>query len=155
MLDTNGSRPKIVQELLDENLINTIGISLKGTTPEIALKDSGTNDSQFCWTNVFKTIEIASRTNTKIIVTMVFHDGMGYSELSEFAHLLSGYPNVYLKVNNLLLNQKGLSSYKPICEATLISVIETFVRNNQRWKNRIFLISNYSAVRNTEKILYF
>lgn len=155
LLDTNGSRPEIVQQLLENKLIDTIGISLKGLNPESALKISRINNSILCWDNVFKTIDMASRAGIKVIVTLVFHDEMGYSDLDEFAHLLSEFPNVYLKVNNLLLNQNGLSTYKPISDIALISLIEDFVMANSVWKSRIFLISNYSAIRDSEKIIYF
>lgn len=155
LLDTNGSRPKIIQQLLENNLIDTIGISLKGLNADDALNISRVNNTTLCWDNVFKTIRIASKAGIKVIVTLVFHDEMGYSELNEFAHILSEFPNVYLKVNNLLLNQNGLSQYSPVSEITLISLIEEFVQENPIWRNRIFLISNYSAVRDSKKILSF
>ena len=41
--DTNASIPRVVEKLLSENLIDVLAISLKGTSPEEAIKNSNVN----------------------------------------------------------------------------------------------------------------
>ena len=60
-LDTNGSMFTKVKELVDEELIDVIGVSLKGNTPIEALKNSGIRSDKACWNNVIETIKYATK----------------------------------------------------------------------------------------------
>ena len=59
-LDTNGSMLNIIKGLLDENLVDVLGVSLKGLNEEEALETSGIKNVSLCWNNVLETIKIAS-----------------------------------------------------------------------------------------------
>ena len=68
-LDTNGSMLKIIKGLLEENLIDVLGVSLKGLNEEEALETAGIKNVSLCWDNVLETIKIASNCeNVRVIV---------------------------------------------------------------------------------------
>ena len=102
-LDTNGSMTDIVKRLLDNNLIDVLGVSLKGLTKQEALKTSGINNEKLCWDNVINTIKEALKyNNVRVIVTYVAYDNFNYDKLCDFAKLLDNIgKGIYLKINNL------------------------------------------------------
>lgn len=73
LVDTNGSNYKMMRLACDENLIDVLGISLKGLNPEEAMKTSGINKRQLCWDNVLKTIHyVASSGKADVLVTYAY-----------------------------------------------------------------------------------
>ncbi len=154
LIDTNGSRPKIVDNILSNFIIDTIGISLKGLTKKQSMQISRINNPVLCWDNVFNTLSCcASHPKTRVIVTMVFHDNMGYKEIVEFARLMEPYPRVCLKFNNLLLNQQGLSDFRPLSTGKLQSLLEEFINKNPQWDGRCFIVDEIEAVRDSNRII--
>ncbi|MCI7796802.1 MAG: radical SAM protein, partial [Lachnospiraceae bacterium] len=74
-LDTNGSSPGIIRKLIQENLVDLFGISLKGLSAEEAVRRSGVNNRKLCWDNVLESIDfIANRSSCDVIVTYVCYE---------------------------------------------------------------------------------
>ena len=60
--------------MIQKDLINVLGISLKGITEEEAIHVSQVKKSELIWKNVWKTLDISSNysDNLRTIVTLVF-----------------------------------------------------------------------------------
>lgn len=72
-LDSNGSKPQVIRELINERLVDVLGISLKGLTADEAANVSHVRKTELCWENVLETIKFASQTpDLRVIITYVF-----------------------------------------------------------------------------------
>ncbi len=94
-LDTNGSSPKIIENLLQRGLVDLYGISLKGLTEEEARKRSGVANTKLCWHNVLQNIKtISDSGRADVIVTYVCYSSFDIETLTAFSQLLLGVKNV-------------------------------------------------------------
>ena len=154
-LDTNGSRPEVIHQLLDDHLVDVLGLSLKGLTREDAMKRSHVRNGCLCWDNVLRSAEIGSaHPDVRLIITYVFYDNAGLEELKRFSDIIGCFPNVYLKINNLhysVHNQPGLA---PIDSQAFVDMARSFVEMHPEWKGRMIVVNSQEAISNYEKILF-
>ena len=154
-LDTNGSNPILIDELLECGLIDVVGISLKGLNPHDAVKTAGITSTCLCWQNVFCTLKlVAQRTGVRCIVTYVLKDGAGMAEIEKFAKLLLPYQNVVLKVNNLLHkqhHQEGLVAWN---KENFVDIMYSFVDRNPHWIGRVIGVPSTEAITQYNSILF-
>lgn len=156
-LDTNGSLPNIVEKLLKKNLVDVLGVSLKGLTKEEAIATAGIKKSNLCWENVLKTISLSSEyKNVRTIVTFVVYNDFNYEDMQKFANILEKLGNdFYLKINNLCGEERKDKSLKPVNKEKLEKVIKQFLNKNKKWKGRIILINDSSAVTEYDAIEFY
>lgn len=155
-LDTNGSMESKVSKLLDEGLVDVLGISLKGLSPEEAMKTSGIPNQNLCWDNPILSIKNAIRNDIRVIVTYVAYDNFNYKDLCNFAKVLDNIgDNIYLKLNNLCGDKHRDKTIKAIEEEKLVNMMEKFIKENEKWKGKCILINSSAAVTNYSKILFY
>lgn len=154
--DTNGSMVNVISDLLKSNLIDVLGVSLKGLTPEKAMETSGVKNRIMCWDNVLKTIKMATEyQNVRVIVTYVAYDNFSYENLCEFANVLESLGNnIYLKINNLRGEKHRDMKLKALNLNILPNMIFEFVEKNPSWKDRVILINSSEGVTDYSKILF-
>lgn len=154
-LDSNGSNFTVIKNLLDNNLIDVLGISLKGLTPEEALKTADIKNVELCWYNVLKTIEYAStRPNVRVIVTHVCYNDVSYEELMNFAKILEPFDNVVYKINNLLKECHRDDTLTRVDSNKLLSFLKKMVQENPKWKDRVIYVDHQGAINNHEDIIF-
>ncbi len=154
-LDTNGSRPDVLCSLLDNHLVDVLGISLKGLSPKEAINTSNVKESQLCWENVLKSIEMASSYNdVRVIITYVFYNNAELSELERFSEIISCYPNVYLKINNLHYSVHNRPGLTPIDSVKFIELAQTFINCHPKWKGHVIVVNSQEAISDYDKILF-
>lgn len=157
-LDTNASNPKKIKTLLEDKLVDVIGISLKGLSPEEAMHNAGISNKRLCWDNVFETIEFASKnSDVRTIVTYVLtKPEETEQQLDKFAELLKPYPQVYIKINNLFPNdiasENGLS---PLTEDCFNVELKKFIARHPEYKGRIILIPSIDAMTDYSAIEFY
>lgn len=158
-LDTNGSMNAIIKNLLEKKLIDVLGVSLKGLTKTEAIKNSGIKNEKLCWENVLDTIKVAlTYSNVRVIVTYVAYDNFNYNDLLDFAKILNNLgKGVYLKINNLdgKKEEHRDKNITAVDGDKLKYIIEKFVEENEKWKNRVILINGADAITDYSKILFF
>ena len=94
LVDTNASNYEMIKQACDEDLIDVLGISLKGLTPEEAMSVSGVSKRQLCWDNVLKTIRYAAdSSNTDVLIAYVVDRTTSRSDLDRFAFSETRYLN--------------------------------------------------------------
>lgn len=154
-LDSNGSHPNIISNLIDEQLVDVLGISLKGLSENEALATSQVKKSQLCWQNVLDTIKIATqKASLRVIVTYVFYNSANIDTLDRFAKLIENYDNVVLKLNNLLYDHHHRENLKPIDNKYFISFVEDFLNRNKQWKGRTIVVNTEKAITNYDDIIF-
>ena len=156
-LDSNGSNPKVIEKLLMLELIDVLGISLKGVTKEEAIQVSRA-PSVLAWDNVFESMRIAGyHKSTQTIVTLVFTNATFNGRLVRFANLIKDIPSVKLKVNNLLRDDHESNVYEllRVPPRRLASEVERFILENPEWKGRTVLINSNQAVCDYSEIVFF
>lgn len=156
-LDTNGSNCKVVENLLNKDLIDVLAISIKGLTKEEAIRNSQCSSVSLCWDNVWKSIELGTKSkNTEVIVTYVCNQYFSYEKLCDFAKKLNAFDNVYLKINNYQ-EDNGLegNGWKAYNEEQLENDVKKLVEEDPKWKNRIIVIHNSSAIQRFDKVQLF
>lgn len=156
--DSNGSNPEVLLRLIEKGLIDVLGISLKGITFEEAMAISGIKNKKLLWENVWRSIAIASRYSATVrtIVTLVFTEENNKKRLQAFADLLSEYPDVYMKVNNLQNNDHTvLSGMHSVDQSSLLMEIRQFVEDNPAWKGRVIYVPNQEGVSDYNRIKFF
>lgn len=146
----------IIKGLLDENLVDVLGVSLKGLNEEEALETSGIKNVHLCWNNVLETIKIASKCrNVRVIVTYVAYDDFDYDKLCEFANILEKInDNIYLKINNLCGDKHRNMSLKALEKDILPKMISNFLEQNPKWKDKVILINSSEGVTDYSKIIF-
>lgn len=154
-LDTNGSRPDVIQQLLDNHLVDVLGLSLKGLSREAAIKRSRRRDGRLCWDNVLRSAEIGSvHPEVRMIITYVFYDNAGLEELVSFSDLIRCFPNVYLKINNLHYTVHNQSGLTPIDSHVFLNMARTFVNTHPEWKGRVIVVDSREAISDYGKIVF-
>lgn len=156
-LDTNGSLPVIVENLLKKNLVDVLGVSLKGLTEEEATNTAGIKNSNLCWDNVLKTIAISSEyKNVRTIVTFVAYNNFNCEDMQKFANILDELGNrIYLKINNLCGEKRRDKSLKPLNSENLQKIVSQFLNKNKKWKGRIILINDSRAITDYNSIEFY
>lgn len=156
-LDTNGSMERLVEKLLNENLIDVLGISLKGLTPEEAIRTSGVQNKKICWDNPILSIKDAlNHKDVRVIVTYVAYDDFKYENLCSFAKILESIgDNIYLKLNNLCGDMHRDKEIKAVAEQKLKEIMNRFIEENNKWKGKTILINSSNAVTDYSKILFY
>lgn len=153
-LDTNGSRPEVVQEICEANCVDVLGVSLKGLDCGTAASTSGVTNNVLCWENVFRTMQIAEEAEVDFIVTMVFHSAVPISGISEFGNLLKRFKRAHMKVNNLLDGSfQGGAATKTDSDLLLLAV-KKYVKDNPAWAGRVTLVNDNAAVSNPSQVLF-
>lgn len=153
-LDTNGSSPMLVRELLKRKLIDLFGISLKGLTEQEAVRRSGVRNSKLCWDNVLESMSLISGDpSCDLIATYVCYDDFELDDLIAFSNILDNFDNVYLKINNYQPNQEhptpGLNPKPPI---QLHKLLKEFLLTHPSWKDRITLVDGPKAVSELKEV---
>ena len=156
-LDTNGSLTAIVEKLLKKNLVDVLGVSLKGLTKEEAIATAGIKNSNLCWDNVLKTIALSSKyKNVRTIVTFVAYNNFNYEDMQKFADILDKLGDrIYLKINNLCGEKRRDKSLKPLSKENLQKIIKQFLNKNKKWKGRIILINDSRAITEYNAIEFY
>lgn len=152
-LDTNCSIADVVEELLAKNLVDVLGVSLKGLSKREAQKKSRVSNTTLCWDNVWKVIDAASRARAEVIVTYVVNQDFSFTTMEEFASLLEPYPNVYMKINNYQVDNGIVENgWEPLDDEQLKNTVVQFVQRNHVWRGRVILICNSQSVTNFSKV---
>jgi len=155
--DTNGSKPEIVKRLLDKGLIDVLAVSFKGLTPEKALETANIKKREFCWDNVFKTIEYGSKTvGVKVIVTHVCYNDVSFEEILRYSSLFEPYENVFYKINNLhkssqLPTELNLTRVDP---DNLLKLLNQLVKQKPRWQDHIIYVDDDYGISNYDGIVF-
>ena len=153
-LDSNGSNPEVIKDLLNEGLIDVLGISLKGLSKEDCMKTANIKNGDLCWKRTFETIAAAAaKPEVKVIVTHVCFDNVDMAELERFAELLAPYKNVYYKINNLLGKPED-SNLKKIDSDYLVSLLNEFKIKYPQWEGKIIYIDTIEGMSQHNKILF-
>lgn len=153
-LDTNGSSPRLIKELLERKLIDLVGISLKGLTEQEAVRRSGVRNSRLCWDNVLESMSLISDDLfCDLIVTYVCYDDFELADLIVFSDILKNFDNVYLKINNYQSNQDhptpGLVPKPPV---QLRKLLKEFLVVQPSWKDRITLVDGPKAIAELKEV---
>ncbi len=153
-LDTNGSNPEKVKELLDAGLIDVLGISLKGLSKEECMRTANIKKGELCWENTQKTMYYGTHTpGVKVITTHVCYNDVSLEEIEKFADLISKYPGIYLKINNLLRNPKD-SGLSRVDSDYLRNTLCVFKEKHPEWNGRIVYIDTIEGRSEYEKIQF-
>lgn len=152
-LDSNCSNVTVIKDLIESNLIDVLGVSLKGLSREEAVLRSGVKKSELCWDNVWKSIQIASNSNAEVIVTYVADDNFSYEKLLQLSKLLENFPNIYLKINNYQKNngipENGIES----CNNDLLELwMKKLSETHKKWIGHMILIRDSESVQNFSKV---
>ena len=154
-LDTNGSFPDRVESCLKKQLVDVLGISLKGTTPESACETARIKNSRICWDNPLSTIQLATLyPSIKFIVTYVFHDADSYDKLLSFAKLLPHYQNLYLKMNNLYYEKHRVPGLQSLESESFVKLADKFLEEHPEWRSKLILVENEKAISHFEAIRF-
>ena len=154
-LDTNGSRPAVVESLLSNRLVDVLGISLKGVSARQSEMTSGVSNQVLCWENPLSTISLARRfPAVRFIVTHVFTANSDISELQEFSELLPKISNVYLKINNLLFDEHNRKDVRSMDKDKFHEMISAFLEKFPYWRSRTILIDSLDAIINYSSIKF-
>ena len=156
-LDTNGSNPRKVKELLEAGLVDIVGISLKGLNAQEAADTARIKNSKLCWDNVWETIDIISKyENVNLIITFVACEGyFKESDLDTLAKLLAPYPRITLKINNCYTEDYIKNNRKGLDKSEIYAMVERFVERYPEYKGRTVLFREHECCFNTEKIALF
>lgn len=156
-LDTNGSNPKKVKALIDEGLVDIVGISLKGLNADEAAATANIKNTKLCWDNVWETIGMCSAAeNVQLIVTYVACEGYFKEEdLDTLAELLKPYPDVTLKINNCYLEKSIDGRRKGLDKTEIYSMVEHFVERYPEYRGRTVLFRDHDSCVDQNKIALF
>lgn len=156
-LDSNGSNPLKIEGLVKKGLVDVLGLSLKGITPEEALNVARVKSKSLVWDKVWETLNIVSLYTDQVrtIVTLVFTKENRKGRLAHFAEMLSPFQNVYMKINNL----QGEDHPEEICmhsvdSTALYEEIVEFISEHPMWKGRIIYIPTEDGVSNYNSIIF-
>lgn len=156
-LDTNGSRPEKIKPLIQEGLVDILGISLKGLSPEEATRTARITNEKLCWDNVFESVDLGARTdNLKVILTYVACDGhFNDDALDLLAEKLKQYPNVTLKINNCYHEEYNDGRRKGLDKTEIYTMVERFVKRHPEFKGRTVLFKDHDSCVDQSKIALF
>lgn len=156
-LDTNGSNPEKVKALIDEGLVDIMGISFKGLTRDDAAKTANITNKKLCWDNVFKTIDYGCKAKSvHVIITYVVCEGYFVEEdLDRLAELLKPYPDITLKINNCYRAEVIDYRRKGLDKTEIYEMVERFVERHPEYKGRTVLFRDQESCIDQSKIALF
>lgn len=154
-LDTNASRPRVVQQLAEDNLVDLFGISLKGLSAEETNTRTGLKPELHVFDKTINTIKMLTNDlGKKTIVTYVCYDDFMLRDLTRFSELLSGLNSVHLKINNYQPDAHHKArDRKPIDNKKLINLLKVFVNKYPEWEGRVTIVPDKSAVENMDNVI--
>lgn len=154
-LDTNGSCFETIKNLIDLELVDVLGVSLKGLDEEEAMRNSGGKiGKELCWDNVLATIEYASYSQTKVVVTYVCFNDFNLGNVYKFAELFEK-KDVYLKLNNFHVNPHSVVvPIEPIKENEIENCVRSFLIEKPQWRERMIIIDGEKGIRNFSDIKF-
>lgn len=129
-LDTNGTNPDMLQNLLDEKLIDYVAMDIKAPVKkysEIACTKVNTD-------NILKSIEILKASNIEYeFRTTVVKSQLSVEDFEQIGQMISGAPKYYLQrflptktLDNLFLNEKTYSNEE---FSQIIKILHKYVKN--------------------------
>ena len=157
-LDTNGSRPKVLRQLLEKGLVDVLALSIKGLDAQEALRVAEIRNQALCWDNVMESLGIANEHDeVDSMLTVVLGNGMAADANFQRIHrLLKPFPNVRLKINNLRENGetrlRNLSANDP---DALGRQIERFTENHPEYRGRIIYEPTQASVTEYEQLRFY
>lgn len=153
-LDTNGSNPENVDILLRNNLLDVIGVSLKGTCEKKAMGVTNTSGTK-CWTNVNETLRIVSKYDITTILTYVVDDKTDIrSVIDSLAHYALDNKRLYLKINNYFLNRNEDNHFLPVDERKIVDEVKAAIEKYPSLNGRVIVIKNKKAVSDKRNIVH-
>lgn len=157
-LDTNGSYPQKIKALIDEGLVDIMGISLKGLDEERAAATANITNKKLCWDNVLESIAIGAKAEKKVKIIVTYVACEGYfteADLDRLAELLKPYPDVTLKINNCYLEKRIDFKRKGLDKTEIYSMVERFVERHPEFKGRTVLFRDHDSCVDQSKIALF
>lgn len=156
-LDTNGSNPKKVKALIEEGLVDIVGISLKGLNADEAAATANIKNKKLCWDNVWETIKICSEAeNVQLIITYVACEGYFKEEdLDILAEFLLPFPDITLKINNCYFEERIDFRRKGLDKTEIYGMVERFVERYPAYKGRTVLFRDHDSCIDQSKIALF
>ena len=152
-LDTNGSQHDVIKAALKSQLIEVLGVSIKGLDPQTAAQYSCA-PYQDCWSAPLETLEYASKVlGRRVIVTYVY-DSFTIDMMQSFANYLSPFPNVIMKLNRRIPLNEHHPDRKTLSKE-ISKIVDRFLCQNPEWENRIVVVDNDDAVGDSRKALFF
>lgn len=148
LLDTNGSNQDVVRKAVESSLVDVLGISLKGLSPQEAMNTSGISKAKLCWDNVMESICCGSqREGVDVIVTYVVTSKTDLAALDRFASLFDSMGNVYLKINNFQESEYtkhlGLT---PFDSGELRTALRGMIKNRPHLCGKVIYIDGASGI---------
>lgn len=154
-LDSNGSKSAVIRTLIEHSLIDVLGISIKGLSPQLAEMTAGVKRS-LCWDNVFDTIRLTQGSSVRLIVTFVVFDGVRAENILHFLDIINSInSSCYFKINNLYGETHRDSSLSPYSSSQLDSLREKILNEKPEWKGRLIIVENFNSVSNYESIRFY
>jgi len=166
LLDTNCSMVTKLSELISDNLVDILGVSLKGLNAQSACENSGINNPRICWDNVLYGIDIALKNKAveRVIVTNVLYNFFDseklYKEMCKFIDVFSKYKEntklfskLYFKFNNLFPNELN-HNLLPIDRDMMKNGVNKLIKARPYLKNKLILINSKDGVTDYSKILF-
>lgn len=153
-LDTNGSRPNLVKDLLSDGLIDVLGISLKGISRQSAQAVTHCKRGELCWNNTLETIKYGCDYGVRTIVTHVFYNNAGLDDMEAFARVIEPFKGAYIKMNNLLFDKHHLDKLYPIDKVLFLNTVKEFLERHPQWKGRTVIVNDESAISHYESVIF-
>lgn len=154
-LDSNGSRSKIIRPLIEDNLVDVLGISIKGLSPQAAELTSGVKRN-LCWDSVWDTIRLTQGTSVRLIITFVVYSGIDVKDMLSILELIHSINNsCYFKINNLYGDIHRNSSLLPLTSVQLDSLRDEILTKKPEWKGKLIIVENFDSVSNYESIKFY
>ena len=157
-LDTNGSKPQVLRQLLGENLVDVLALSIKGLSMEEALRVAEIKNGALCWDNVLESLgEANQHPEVSSMLTIVLEEGKATDScFAAIKQLMDPFPNVRLKINNLRENPetyaRNLSANDP---DVLGAQIARFVEENPEYHGRVVYEPTQASVTDYEQLLFY
>jgi MoaA/NifB/PqqE/SkfB family radical SAM enzyme len=155
-LDSNGSIPDVLLGLVEDHLVDIVGLSLKGLTPNEAIATSGILSKSLAWDNPLTAIEsvLEASSSISVLITHVFYNTLFNDSLDKFADILEPFgPRVILKVNNIIPNERNYH-LKCVPNEILLQKIQNLADRRPKWKNRIVIVDSREAIKNKSSIRF-
>ena len=154
LVDTNASNHEMIKQACDEGLIDVLGISLKGLTPEEAMSVSGVRKRQLCWDNVLKTIRCAADSaNTDVLITYVVDRTTSLSDLDRFFELFRSERSIYFKVNNFQESEFTADTcLHPYAGDLLRKALQSAAARHSELQGRIIFVEGTKGIRDSSGV---
>ncbi len=133
--------------MLAEGLVDVVGVSLKGLTPQQAESVSGVR-REVSWGRVMETIALSEGAGVPFILTYVAASNADFGEAFDaLGALLRTYGNLRLKVNNLQPNPRSRAEgLAPVDEDELRMRVSEFAGRDGRFGGRVIYIPNSQGI---------